>query len=147
MGEGIMCYKSWTIKTESEGLPTERIVSTFIKILVKHQSYLRTPIARQRTDMEYPPTWADSSVKQSHAMTQSCESPQPRITTAEDAETLHWTTADRYWERENQCLPKAQGICDVETMNFGDELTLNWEHCWVLRKTKQTNKQTTKTIF
>ena len=38
--------------------------------------------------MESPPTWEDSSVKQSQAMTQSCESPQPRVTTAEHAETL-----------------------------------------------------------
>ena len=41
----------------------------------------------ESADVESPPTWADSSAKQSQAMMQCRESPQPRVKVAEDVDT------------------------------------------------------------
>lgn len=83
--------RSFLIETESGGLLRRN--RKFIR-----QDPSQAPVISENTHssaknqtsavMESPPTWEDSSVKQSQAMTQSCESPQPRVTTAEHAETL-----------------------------------------------------------
>ena len=44
-------------------------------------------VQNQTADVETPPTWTDSSAKQSQAMMQCRESPQPRVMAAEDVDT------------------------------------------------------------
>lgn len=46
---------------------------------------------------------ADSSLKQTQTLLQTCESSQPKLTTAEEINPV--TTADHYSKRENQFAP------------------------------------------
>ena len=71
---------SFLIETESGSLFRRNGKCSFVKILVRYQSYLRTPIAVQQTRLQL--IWVHQ------IMAQSCESPQPRVTAAKDAETL-----------------------------------------------------------
>ena len=66
-------------------------------------------------DMGSPSDWANSSAKQTQTMTQSCESPHPRVTAAEDGHIRSLLKAGEL------VLPiQTQRFCDIGTVNFND---------------------------
>ncbi|KAL9967420.1 hypothetical protein ACROYT_G025639 [Oculina patagonica] len=83
--------RSCLIETESGSLQTESYVHSsrsYSQALVIPENTHSSAKKQTSSNMDSPPTWADSFMKQSQAMTKSCESPQPRIPAAKDAETL-----------------------------------------------------------